>query len=94
MVRNTRLKSVFLKILQMAKSKSAPVIEEEPMISPTILLEKPFSSISNGVRYDIMLSNIAQKNINKENVKTKFFGKTKYSFINVLKFLLILSLKF
>jgi hypothetical protein len=66
----TRLKSVFLNILQITKSKIAPATDENPITNPIILVDSPWSSINKGVMYDIILSKIVQKNIDSENKNT------------------------
>lgn len=51
-MRNILLKLAFLNTLQRKKSKTAPAIEEVPIIIPIIVSEKPASVSTMGVIYD------------------------------------------
>jgi hypothetical protein len=59
-------RKILLKVLsltnrQKIKSKMAPKIEELPIIMPIAVLEKPLSTISRGVIYEMMLSKTVKK---------------------------------
>ena len=69
-IKNILLYSVFLKNLDIKKSKRAPVIEDVPIIIPIMDIENPRSCIKRGVMYDIVLSKMVKNSTTRENMKT------------------------